>query len=210
MIRPEWGGLDVGGLFAPGSGVAGCVPEAGFGQVLHFRPEFHPSRFSACGRRTPLAEPVGCAGLNDQHAIAPAVGGGSDSDVRIGLKRVRSTRIGAPQHGHATAGRARACTGAGAKVSSHCSSRIKRLLFGCRKPKLRARRNAPESANRRQSLPQAPCRRPGQSPHRDGQPTGSSLIAFVRASATVTPWAAPFRLALACDGGCRVAPFQPY
>ena len=51
-------------------------------------------------------------------------------------------RMGAPQQAHRNGGRGfiQVGPGSGATFSAICSSAIRRLLFGCRKPKLRDRR----------------------------------------------------------------------
>ena len=67
------------------------------------------------------------------------------SGVRSGLAgamRLRTICIAAPQHGHSKGGRTfiQVCGGMGVSFNTHCSNAISRLLLGCRKPKLRARR----------------------------------------------------------------------
>jgi len=79
---------------------------------------------------------------HDQHA-PPAASDATGFPAIVAAIRVRTTFITAPQQTYRIGGRglthsdARTAT----SLSSSCKSAIRRLQFGCRNPKLRARRN---------------------------------------------------------------------
>ena len=80
--------------------------------------------------------------LHDQHVASIGIG----MVRRAGpVERiiVRTILISAPQHAHTKGARGfrNGADGTGLNFSSRCSKAIRRLQFGCRKPKLRARRN---------------------------------------------------------------------
>lgn len=76
---------------------------------------------------------------------------------RCVLMRVRTTFFTPPQHAHRTTGRGLGSTGLSVTLSRSCNSAIVLLALGCKKPKLRARRNPLGKVccktNRRNSTP---------------------------------------------------------
>jgi len=80
--------------------------------------------------------------LVDAAARRTGLGSGVRAETSNGVTPVRTMTMGCPQHGQVIGGRGMGVVSAGGLVGSRiCSKAISRLRLGCRKPKLRARRN---------------------------------------------------------------------
>ena len=103
-------------------------------------PDWWRATASACGRRSPVDAEEG-----DAYTVRALPVAGTGSGVpgqESGGSRVLRMLITAPQQAHSTGARWRIVAGSagGVNFNNTCSSAIRRLEFGCRKPKLRARR----------------------------------------------------------------------
>ena len=128
------------------------------------------------GLRAP--KPGSMAETADAYTVRalPVAGIGSGVPAQeSGGSRVLRMVITAPQQAHSTGGRWRIVAGSegGVNFNNTCSSAIRRLEFGCRKPKLRARRkplgNTCCRTSHRKCAPQTVHVRLGRSWRRDSE-----------------------------------------
>ena len=104
-------------------------------------PRQPPTSLTLSLRTLESREPSMSRRLHDQHA-PPAANGVTDTARCDAAIRVRTIFITAPQQEYRIGGRGRTQADArtGTNFSNICKSAIGRLQFGCRNPKLRARR----------------------------------------------------------------------